>query len=123
MIDRWSSHRNNPKADEWNKMSLPIFETPHRADFFKSYRQRLLHHYDLPSKQLACPKIVYIDRQSTSRKFSDVTEQALLDLYKDLEGRGYGKFHHVLLEDLSVVEQMKAISDASVSQLPCPHSS
>ena len=96
-------------------MSLEMFETPHRADFFRSYRQRLLHHYNLPSKPLACPKIVYIDRQGTSRKFSDDTEQALLDLYKDLEDRGYGKFHHVILEDLSVVEQLGAISDASVS--------
>lgn len=115
MIDRWASHRNNPKADQWNKMSLPIFETPHRSGFFKTYRQRLLKHYGLPSAPLKCPKIVYIDRQSSSRRFSDDTEASLLGLFGEIEKEGYGQFHHVDLEQLSVVEQIEAVSDATVS--------
>ena len=114
MVDRWCSHRNNPKADQWNKMSLAMFETPHRAGFFKSYRQRLMKHYVLPSTTLKCPKIVYIDRQSSSRRFSDETEASLIGLFEDLEKEGYGRFEHVDLEKLSVVDQIGAISDASV---------
>lgn len=96
-------------------MSLAMFETPHRAGFFKSYRQRLMKHYGLPSTTLKCPKVVYIDRQSSSRRFSDETEASLIELFGDLEKEGYGRFEHVDLEKLSVVDQIGAISDASVS--------
>jgi hypothetical protein len=96
-------------------MSVPIFETPHRANFFKPYRQRLLDHYDISSKPAACPKIVYIDRQSSSRRLSDATENDLLDLLRGVEKSGQGRFHHVILEDLTVVQQIEVVADATVS--------
>lgn len=114
-IDRWASHNNNPKANQWNKMSLPIFETPHRAEFFEPFRKQLLDHYGISAEIPACPKIVYIDRQSSSRRFSNETQDALLSLFADLEMEGYGQFEHVLLEDLSVIDQIRAIADATVS--------
>ena len=76
-----------------------------------------MKHYGLPSSPLKCPKIVYIDRQSSSRRFSDETESALIGLFEDMEKEGYGKFEHVDLEKLGVVDQIGAVSDATVSRL------
>lgn len=118
-IDRWASHRYNPQAEIWNKMSLPVFELPHETDFFEPSRRRLLEHYDLITgvENKTCPKIVYIDRQRSKRRFTSATHTKLLNTLHKLEEAGLGVFHHVLLEDLSVIEQIQVVSDADVSSV------
>jgi hypothetical protein len=102
-------------------MSLPIFETPHRPNFFQATRNRLLEHYHitLPSEG-KCPKIVYIDRQSSHRRLPDDTHLELLAVFKGLEAAGFGTFVDVVMEKLSVIEQIEVVADANVGSCSAP---
>lgn len=113
-VDRAASHRNNPPANQWNKMSLPIFLHPHRSGFFTTKRDRLLSHYGILGKQHPCPKVVYIDRQDTSRRMPDEVHVEFLKMLRELERGGYGRFEHVHLEDGSVLQQIAEVADATV---------
>lgn len=115
IVDRWASHENNPVADLWNKMSLPIFEQPLRPHFFAPARQRLLDHLGvrLPSTRKA-PKLVYIDRQNTGRKLSDEIHSGVLRMLDQMSADGLVDAHYVVLEDLSPQEQVRAIAGAKV---------
>jgi hypothetical protein len=96
-------------------MSLPIFETHHRPNFFQATRNHLLEHYHItPRLGEICPKIVYIDRQSSHRRFSDDTHLELLAVFKEMEAEGFGTFEHVRMEELSVIEQIEVVADANV---------
>ena len=96
-------------------MAVPIFEHPHRPHFFKSTRSRLLYHYGISGKHLPCPKIVYIDRQDSKRRIPDELHEEFLDMMRDLERTGYGQFKHIHLEDISPLQQLREVADASVS--------
>lgn len=96
-------------------MAVPIFEHPHRPHFFDSVRSRLLYHYGISGKHLACPKIVYIDRQDTKRRMPDELHAEFLDMMRDMETEGYGQFEHISLEDISPLQQLREVADASVS--------
>jgi hypothetical protein len=99
---------------------MPAFELHHRFNFLEPMRQRVLGHYDLlpATAQNPCPKIVYIDRQASKRRFSTPTQIAFLQLFKELEDEGSCIFHHVILEDLTVIQQLEMVSDADVSRFP-----
>ncbi|KAK6907405.1 hypothetical protein I203_101399 [Kwoniella mangroviensis CBS 8507] len=125
IVDRYASHRHNPIANEWNKMSLPIFEelpSP-PPPFFAPYRQNLLQNLHLSvstargrvGKALNdVPKIVYLDRQETSRKLSDEDNDGILGVLRDLEKDGKAHVGVPHLSEMGFKNQVKAIKDADI---------
>ena len=116
-VDRFASHRNNPSAGKYNKMAIPIFEHPSRPAFFEPHRQKVLRRYAVPSRQLSCPKIAYIDRQDTSRNMSEPLHDEFLRMLLDIEDEGLGFVERLWMEDLEVVEQLRQVADATVSRM------
>ncbi|KAK1924496.1 hypothetical protein DB88DRAFT_490663 [Papiliotrema laurentii] len=114
IIDRWVSHRKNPSADRWNKMSLPIFEQNPPVGFFESARQTLLETYEIRSPALSAPHVVYVDRQNTDRRLPNETHDALLDLFAEFDHSGRVEFKHVVLEDLTPHEQIETVAYADI---------
>ncbi|OCF56474.1 hypothetical protein L486_05323 [Kwoniella mangroviensis CBS 10435] len=125
IVDRYASHRHNPIANEWNKMSLPIFEelpSP-PPPFFAPYRQNLLQNLHLSvstargrvGKALNdVPKIVYFDRQETSRKLSDEDNDGILGVLRDLEKDGKAHVGVPHLSEMGFKNQVKAVKDADI---------
>jgi hypothetical protein len=62
-------------------------------------------------------KLVYIDRQASSRRLSDEDHEGLLEVMTRLSSRVESAFHfvHLKLEELDKRTQIEALSDADVS--------
>ncbi|WVQ64977.1 uncharacterized protein L199_003147 [Kwoniella botswanensis] len=125
IVDRYASHRHNPTANEWNKMSLPIFEelpSP-PPPFFAHYRQKLLRNLHLSQPPVRAkvgkaldviPKIVYLDRQETNRKLSDGDHTGLLGVLRNLEKDGKAEVGVPHLSEMGFRNQVKAIKSADI---------
>lgn len=62
-------------------------------------------------------KIVYVDRQDTSRRLTDEGQENLLELLRALESEIEGvRMEHGLFGKIGVEQQIEAVSDADVSQ-------
>lgn len=101
-------------------MAVPIFEHPHSTGFWNQAREKLLRHYSIPihTDLPRPPKVVYVDRQTTDRRLHTADHEALVELLRDMERRGRIQFLHATLEEMTGVEQIKTVSDASVRPLP-----
>lgn len=115
----------HPLVHIWNKMALGAFNLPHRPAFFEPVRQKLLSSLHLQSslgryqesKRSGEVKIVYVDRQDTSRRLTDEGQENLLELLRALESEIEGvRMEHGLFGKIGVEQQIEAVSDADVSQ-------
>ncbi|WWC96890.1 hypothetical protein V866_003765 [Kwoniella sp. B9012] len=125
IVDRYASHRHNPIANEWNKMSLPIFEelpSP-PPPFFAPYRQKLLRNLHLSQPPVRAkvgkaldviPKIVYLDRQETDRKLSDDDHTGLLEVLRNLKKDGKAEVGVPHLSEMGFRNQVKAVKGADI---------
>ncbi|WWC87940.1 uncharacterized protein L201_002840 [Kwoniella dendrophila CBS 6074] len=127
IVDRYASHRHNTISNVWNKMSLPIFEELSKPPppFFSPYRESLLSNLDLLSilkptryhlgKPLkSIPKIVYLDRQESTRKLSVEDNQGLLDVFENLTKHGKAIYENPHLPELSFKQQVEVVKDADI---------
>ena len=98
-------------------MLLPIFEAGPPAGFFNPARETLLNTYHIHPPSAGTPRIVYIDRQTTSRRLPNETQDALLDTFHEFEKDGRAQFRHIILEELTAHEQIEAVAYADVGHL------
>ncbi|WWC60350.1 uncharacterized protein I303_102921 [Kwoniella dejecticola CBS 10117] len=134
LIDRWASHRYNPKANVWNKMALDVFDSlpssaisPSQTDIglqsmFSGYRDQFLDYMEIRPLQRGkagmavyeIPKIVYVDRQASSRRLVPEAHRDLLLILRDLERAGLARTVVGKLEEMSYEDQIKLFASADI---------
>lgn len=126
MIDRWASHRHNPKAEIWNKMAIDMFEAPSiMADpkafgrFWSPMRDRTLQHYGIKGSGIfgtknARPIVGYVDRQNTGRRFSQEAHHGVMRTLETFKAQGKMDFKHLIFEDMEASEQLAQIAAVDV---------
>ena len=62
------------------------------------------------------PKIVYVDRQASSRKLWDNDQEDLLIVLKEVEMKKKARVEHVKWEELTPEDQIRVMFDADVSK-------
>ena len=60
------------------------------------------------------PKVVYVDRQDTSRRFKDDDHEELVEYLRKLEKKGKVEFVHGKFGSLGLKDQVKSVLDADV---------
>lgn len=127
MVDRWASHRNNPEAEIWNKMSIDMFEAPAiRRDpkafgeFWSPFRDRTLRHHSIKLDVEAGPKALipvvgYVDRQKTGRRLSPEAHQGVIQMFEALHAEGKLVFKHLHFEDFLPQQQLAQVAPVDVS--------
>nr|XP_019050432.1 hypothetical protein I302_00864 [Kwoniella bestiolae CBS 10118]OCF29362.1 hypothetical protein I302_00864 [Kwoniella bestiolae CBS 10118] len=134
IIDRWSSHLYNTLANQWNKMALDVFSllpsipppdpssskgvesifSPYRDRFLGYMNIQSLHRHKTGTALHEIPKIVYVDRQSSSRRLLNGTHDDLLDVLDGLDHRGKAKIQVGRLEEMSYGDQIRLFADADI---------
>lgn len=126
LVDRDTAHRHNPLTHQWLKMAVDAYRLASSPSFFFPTRHALLSHYDIPTYTRSAPglrlsgrkpKIVYVDRQRTERKFDMEVHKQLLKKLKKIEKAEKAVVVDAVLEDLEKEEQFKMFSDADVSTI------
>lgn len=127
MVDRWASHRNNPKAKIWNKMSIDMFEAPALAadpkafgEFWSPLRDRTLRHHQITLESTTgskthAPVVGYVDRQKTDRRLSPEAHDGVMQMFQTLHKEGKMVFEHLLFEDLTPQQQLAQVAPVDVS--------
>ncbi|WVO20227.1 uncharacterized protein IAS62_001520 [Cryptococcus decagattii] len=123
LVDRDTAHRHNPLAHQWLKMAVDAYRLASSPSFFFPTRHALLSHYDIPTYTRSAPglrlsgrkpKIVYVDRQRTERKFDMEVHKQLLNKLKKIEKAEKAVVVNAVLEDLEKEEQFRMFSDADI---------
>jgi hypothetical protein len=124
IADRGSSNAD-PLVKSWNKMALHALslQRPHSA--FEPLRQSMSKylHSPITSREVLgkaigrIPKIVYIDRQDTSRHLVPGDQKALVGFMRGMESRGEVEFVHGRFGGMGLREQIESVLDADVRPL------
>jgi hypothetical protein len=117
-VDRYAFHRHNTLAQDWNKMALPSFTLPHSPSILSLFRHALFESLSIPTpaKTADKVKIVYLDRQASSRRLRADDHLGLMDVLEDMARvRQDFTFVHAKLEEMDKRAQIEAMSDARVS--------
>lgn len=123
LVDRNTAHRHNLLARQWFKMAVDAYRLASSPSFFFPTRHALLSHYGIrtytrsaPGLRLSGkkPKIVYVDRQRTQRKFDVEVHTQLLKQLKNIEKAKKAVVVDAVLEDLEKKEQFEMFSDADI---------
>ncbi|TYJ53499.1 hypothetical protein B9479_005885 [Cryptococcus floricola] len=123
LLDRSVSHRFNPLAQKWLKMALDAYQLAPSPDFFTPLRRALLSFYNIPSLtrpspgmsvNFKRPKIVYVERQSTERRFEEQVHEDLVKRLERLERMGEAKVGLAVLEGMEKREQFRLFADADI---------
>lgn len=115
IIDRWAAHKHTPAADVWIKMAVGLLTKPLQSNFFSSARQRFMRYNSISDRRPGDKqRILYVDRQSTTRRLPDEKHEALLAALRGLAGPKV-EFVHLVLENLDKVQQMAAFVDATIA--------
>ena len=135
LVDRHAAHHNRTAQPQvWNKMALAALTTDISTvdpyHFWAEPRRNMIKHLGAktqifrPAQGKALKqdviKIVYVNRQGTSRRLPDADHDYLVEHLKELEMRTRRNSKKVVaqvlkFEDISVEEQIKAVLDADVS--------
>lgn len=134
IADRGSSNFD-PVVQSWNKMALHALSLPRPHSAFEPLRISMSKHLGSPIKSRKklgkaigkIPKIVYIDRQDTSRHLVNEDHEALVDTLRGMGKRGEVVFVHGRFGEMGLREQIETVLDADVRALlfflfrvPCP---
>ncbi|WWC96889.1 hypothetical protein V866_003764 [Kwoniella sp. B9012] len=130
IVDRWSSQMHNPQAIQWNKMALDIFNLlPSTSSsslevdsIFSPYRVKFLNYMDIQSLHRSkagtaihhIPKIVYVDRQSSSRTLLRDDHEGLLEVLGQLTKKGVANCVVGKLEEMKYQDQIRLFADADI---------
>lgn len=126
LVDRNTAHRHNPLARQWLKMAIDAYSLASSPSFFFPTRHALLSNYDIPTYTRSAPglrlsgkkpKIVYVDRQGTTRKFDVEVHTQLLKQLKKIERAKKAVVVDAVLEDLEKKKQFEMFTDADVSMV------
>ncbi|OWZ75123.1 hypothetical protein C366_05751 [Cryptococcus neoformans Tu401-1] len=126
LVDRNTAHRHNPLARQWFKMAIDAYSLASSPSFFFPTRHALLSNYDIPTYTRSAPglrlsgkkpKIVYVDRQRTTRKFDVEVHTQLLKQLKKIERAKKAVVVDAVLEDLEKKKQFEMFTDADVSMV------
>jgi aspartate 1-decarboxylase len=98
-------------------MSIPIFDHPPPFGFFQAARQHLLQTYAIaqPPSHKTAPRVTYIDRQNTTRRMSNQTHEAFLQVMLNMQGSGQIDFRHMRLEEYAPVAQVEVVAWSDVT--------
>jgi hypothetical protein len=99
-------------------MSLPSFNLPHSPSFFHLFRHNLFESLSIPLPIRTADKvrIVYLDRQASSRRLRDDDHLGLLNVLEGMADRRQDLiFVHAKLEGMDKRAQIETMSNASVS--------
>lgn len=123
LVDRNTAHRHNPLARQWFKMAIDAYSLASSPSFFFPTRHALLSNYDIPTYTRSAPglrlsgkkpKIVYVDRQRTTRKFDVEVHTQLLKQLKKIERAKKAVVVDAVLEDLEKKKQFEMFTDADI---------
>ncbi|WVQ74648.1 hypothetical protein IAR50_004249 [Cryptococcus sp. DSM 104548] len=122
-VDRPVAHRFNSLSQQWLKMALDAYQLAPSPDFFTPFRRALLSFYNIPSLtrplpgmsvNFKRPKIVYIERQGTERRFKEEVHEHLVKRLERLEEWGEARVGLAVLEGMEKREQFKLFADADI---------
>jgi hypothetical protein len=128
IVDRGAS-TSDPLVQKWNKMAIHALSLPHSPNAFEPLRHSMAKHLghrfssapirSRPGKSLgSVPKVVYIDRQDTSRHIVREDHEGLLRVLGKMKGDGEIEFLHGEFGKMKHGEQVGSIMDADVSVAP-----
>lgn len=96
-------------------MAIPLFLRTLPSHFFSAARLHLLQRYRLTHRNLETwPRVVYVDRQNSTRRMPQADHEGVLDILDFLQRSGRAETEHLILEQLSPEEQLAAVAGASV---------
>jgi hypothetical protein len=121
IADRGAS-TTDPLVQEWNKMALHALSLPRPREAFEPLRSSMSKFLKVSTgsrkiegKALKkIPKIVYVDRQDTSRRLVDDDHEELVEYLKKMEKKGKIEFVHGKFGSLGLRDQVKSVLDADV---------
>lgn len=107
-------------------MAIHALSLPHSLTAFEPLRHSMAKHLGhrfssaptriSPDKSVAgVPKVVYIDRQDTSRHIVPEDDEALVGFLRGMERDGRIRFLHGKFGEMSLEDQVKSVMDADVS--------
>ncbi|WWC87939.1 uncharacterized protein L201_002839 [Kwoniella dendrophila CBS 6074] len=128
IIDRWASHRYNPKSNEWNKMALDVFSllpassSGAAESIFEPYRNNFLEYMHIKNKHRKekgksineLPKIIHVDRGHSSRHLTNQSHYNIISTLEELNKEGKANCVIGKLEDMDYVDQIKLFADADI---------
>jgi hypothetical protein len=120
---------SDPIVQEWNKMALHAFTLPRPHSVFEPLRKSMASHLHKstpsrkePGKALSkIPKIVYIDRQDTSRHLIQDDHDELLEFLRGMEREKRISFVHGEFGKMGLRQQVESVLDADVRYLVFIH--
>jgi hypothetical protein len=128
IVDRTAAGKA-PLSHKWNKMALQVFTQPHPTDFFDPVRAKFLsslsiplkirepktHIYRIRSKSITPLKVMYVDRQSTSRRLTDESHSSVVKILNRLKDEGKISWVHGKFNEMLIKEQVASTAAADVS--------
>ncbi|WVQ78872.1 hypothetical protein IAT38_000963 [Cryptococcus sp. DSM 104549] len=122
LLDRGTAHRHNPLTKQWLKMAVDAYKLATSPAFFHRARDSFLAHYSIPAPRRKAPgipvnkvpKVVYIERQGTERRFEDSVHNELVRALRKIHKRGDAKVHFAVLENLEKKKQFAMFADADI---------
>jgi hypothetical protein len=112
----------DPLVQEWNKMALHALSLPRPREAFEPLRTSMSKYLKTSSisrktagKALKkIPKVVYVDRQDTSRRLKEDDHEELVEYLRKMEKKGKVEFVHGKFGSLGLRDQVKSVLDADV---------
>lgn len=110
-------------------MALQVFTQPHPTNFFDPVRAKFLSSLSIPvrirepktniyrirSKSATSLKVVYVDRQSTSRRLTDESHLSVVKILDRLQDEGKISWVHGKFNEMAIREQVASTAAADVS--------
>ena len=121
IADRGAS-TTDPLVQEWNKMALHALSLPRPREAFEPLRASMAKHLKTSSTSRKTagkalkkiPKVVYVDRQDTSRRLVDDDHEELVEYLRKMEKKGKVEFVHGKFGSLGLKDQVMSVLDADV---------
>jgi hypothetical protein len=121
IADRGAS-TTDPLVQEWNKMALHALSLPRPREAFEPLRASMSKFLKVSTASRKIegkalkkiPKVVYVDRQDTSRRLKDEDHEELVEYLKKMEKKGKVEFVHGKFGSLGLRDQVKSVLDADV---------
>lgn len=121
IADRGAS-TTDPLVQEWNKMALHALSLPRPREAFEPLRASMAKHLKTSSTSRKIegkalkkiPKVVYVDRQDTSRRLKDDDHEELVEYLRKMEKKGRVEFVHGKFGSLGLRDQVMSVLDADV---------
>jgi len=97
-------------------MAVAVFDAKHAKDFWDKARSSVLKYFGISRSRLQ-PKhnIVYLDRQDTQRRLSNRDHDALVHTLGSIAAKTGATFTHLELKNMTIVDTIKVVSQATVS--------